>query len=611
MGATRLDVESQPLIGHGSPGERRRWLRAAFGVDPRSLALFRSAVGLLVGLDVLLRVTVEDIRLLTDEMAPRSEARSMLQTPALSVYMLNGSRAFVLTVAAVHMLAACYLAAGWHARASAVVVWGLQVSVVDRLPVANNGGDLVLLALLLWACLLPCGELYTLQHRDAGPSTRSSSRRASSAPRPSPPQGAADAVVLSWASAGLATFVPAVYFDAGWNKVRGGEWALMGWRPDWWPGGGGEGDGSGLGVDAVALTLCDEPNLALLGRLARGPLLQRPLATALMTTFALALELLGPLCLFAVPCATWLARARLLLVPLFLVFNLGLAALYDLLLFPAVMAVGCLPLIPAAFWQPWPRLRAACLDRLGARPLQVDSRRGQCCALVRGCLAPPAEPPGACGRLFDKLASAFAFVLFWSCLCGFAMDVMRVDLPGGGRIQHLLQLLHVRTEWHMYDTQNGDTNGWEEIEGTLRDGSSVDVLRSLKAGTPLPRALQPTTLSSDPWQHHALADMLLHHTNRWRERWFYQQHEARQLSPAVGRHLCERWAHAVRRERWTSGQQLERFVFNVTILRVAGINAAAGECLFSRVSTALDAGDERGAGFRCSTGRTRGDSIRW
>ncbi|EOD08574.1 hypothetical protein EMIHUDRAFT_217281 [Emiliania huxleyi CCMP1516] len=547
MGATRLDVdESQPLIGHGSPGERRRWLRAAFGIDPRSLALFRSAVGLLVGLDVLLRVTVEDIRLLTDEMAPRSEARSMLQTPSLSVYMLNGSRAFVLTVAAVHVLAACCLAAGWHARASAVVVWGLQVSVVDRLPVANNGGDLVLLALLLWACLLPCGELYTLQHRDAGPSTlgpaRTSSRRASSAPRPSPTQGAADAVVLSWASAGLATFVPAVYFDAGWNKVRGGEWALMGWRPDWWPGGGGEGDG-GLGVDAVALTLCDEPNLALLGRLARGPLLQRPLATALMTTFALALELLGPLCLFAVPCATWLARARLLLVPLFLLFNLGLAALYDLLLFPAVMAVGRFK---------W--------------------------TLV--------------------LASAFAFVLFWSCLCGFAMDVMRVDLPGGGRIQHLLQLLHVRTEWHMYDTQNGDTNGWEEIEGTLRDGSSVDVLRSLKAGTPLPRALQPTALSSDPWQHHTLADMLLHHTNRWRERWFYQQHEARQLSPAVGRHLCERWARAVRRERWTSGQQLERFVFNVTILRVAGINAAAGECLFSRVSTVIDAGDERGAGFR-------------
>merc|ERR1712003_571479 len=112
--------------------------------------------------------------------------------------------------------------------------------------------------------------------------------------------------------------------------------------------------------------------------------------------------------------AQWLARSRALLVVVFLVFNLLLGLLYDLLLFPAVMSVGVLPLLPAEFWQlPWPPLICKAFNALRDTPFLLAERL-QVVAAPAGV-----QPSHVCERFFAPVcrigSATLAPLLFWLC----------------------------------------------------------------------------------------------------------------------------------------------------------------------------------------------------
>ena len=129
---------------------------ASVGIDPRSLALVRIAAGLCAVADVFHRLFLGDARLLTDAFSKRGGLLSRgLANGQVSIYFTGGTLLWVRTLGFVHICCALCLALGVGRHWSGPATWLLQTSIVVRALHTSNGGDFVLLQLLLWVCLLP------------------------------------------------------------------------------------------------------------------------------------------------------------------------------------------------------------------------------------------------------------------------------------------------------------------------------------------------------------------------------------------------------------------------------------------------------------------------
>jgi Vitamin K-dependent gamma-carboxylase len=285
---------------------RARWAEL-FGIDLRSLALFRIAIAGLVLVDLVRRVgdfaafyteagvlPVETVRLLAPRLA------------RFSLHVLVGSSEWA--VAALFALAAAAgiaLALGWHTRIATAVSWVLLVSLHARNPwLSRMGGDTMMRVFLFWAMFLPLGARMSLDAR-RDPSLRT-----------------APTLHLSAASVALLGQVCLVYFATGLEKSG-----------ELWSNG-----------TAVRYALEVDPMVTRFGVWLRehGAALL-PLATHGTVWF----ERLGPLLAFS-PVAT--GPVRTATVALFFVFHLMLAASLDIGLFPFAAMVGWLVFLPGWFW---------------------------------------------------------------------------------------------------------------------------------------------------------------------------------------------------------------------------------------------------------------------
>ena len=322
------------------------WFRRTFPVDVRSLALVRVLLGVALVTDVVSRAFTGDVRLLTDAFSDRTNILERMDgSIAFSFYLGVGSAFWVRALALVHICAGAAFTVGWRTHMSGFILWVLTVSVGVRSPQANNGGDRVVLQLLLWTCLLPCGETYTVdallrrwKGRGAGAQARSGAGAGAGAAGAGVGTGGAGTgaggssggsgggggnvggrkvVEASFATAGLLLMIPMVYLHSGWNKVlQGGpEWHVYGWRPSFAPPRPDllreaalldPSSATPTPLDAVALTLCVDRFLMWPGHLLRA-LAFSPFAWAWMTrtltASTLVLECLGPW-LFLLPQTT-------------------------------------------------------------------------------------------------------------------------------------------------------------------------------------------------------------------------------------------------------------------------------------------------------------------
>lgn len=141
----------------------RQWL----ALDKRSLALMRIALGLVLTLDILLRLIPFRAHYTNEGIFP---LKDYLFQPDLtyrrwSVFYMNDNPWFVLCLFGLFLLATLALTAGYRTRAAGWVCLVLLWGIYRRNPVLNNSGDYYMPLLLLWGNFLPWGEAFSLDSR--------------------------------------------------------------------------------------------------------------------------------------------------------------------------------------------------------------------------------------------------------------------------------------------------------------------------------------------------------------------------------------------------------------------------------------------------------------
>ena len=129
-----------------------------FTLDLRALALMRIGVGALILTDILLRASSFSAFLAERGIMARELSMSVNSSWRWSLYWLNAEPlwAFTLMIAAAGF--AVMLMFGVRTRLVSIASFVLLVSLQNRNPYLQQGGDNLLLLLTFWGCFLPWGE---------------------------------------------------------------------------------------------------------------------------------------------------------------------------------------------------------------------------------------------------------------------------------------------------------------------------------------------------------------------------------------------------------------------------------------------------------------------
>jgi len=400
-------------------------LRRLFGIDPRSLALFRAALAALLLVDLAQRWSFLYADLSDAGYFPRALAGAT--SPLFELHRLSGAPGLALGLWWLALVAAAALLLGWHTRAATLAALWLTTSMQERNLLGADGGDLILRALLLWGVFLPLGARASLD-----------ARRAARARRPEAPEGAdrANAPILSFASAGLLLQFAFVFAGAGLAKSD----------PVWRETG-----------SAVQIALSQDYWKGLAGDWLLGfPELLRGLAFA-----TVGFELAGPLLLFS-PLATAPLRALGMLGFCGLMLGLGLGI--ELNLFPWCASLTTLPFLPAAVW-----------DRLGIglRSGARDPERAEARA--------PAPPARALAARAGQAAAALLLAAVTLANLD-AAGLLRVPGISGA----LFSLTGTVQRWGMYGPAPPPWDPSFAVRGRRAGGGGEELVLSVPGAAPTP-----------------------------------------------------------------------------------------------------------------------------
>ncbi len=360
-----------------------------FGIDLRSLALFRIALGGVILVDLAIRGVYFAAHYSDGGVLPRAEVPAHFAA-AYSPYLHVASPVVLLGVFAVTLVAALAFTIGLRARLAAVVLWVLAASLDARNPLVLSNGDVLRNLLLLWSAMLPVDARFSVRSRSAEPRLQRVSR------------------CFSVASAGLLVQVALVLLVTGLSKLAANAWT----------------------VEPVALEYALEMRGTPLGH----QLLRLPdvlLRTA--TRGALAYEILAPMLLllpFALPRATAAVLGIVLMTAIAATLNVGPL--------PLLTAAGLLAFLPSPAWDGPSSERVA--DPYARHASSVASATrvwtvrllgawviATCAALAFGALPQiSATPPVA----FPRVAHALGLKQGWQMFVAMPQRIFWLDVAG-------------------------------------------------------------------------------------------------------------------------------------------------------------------------------------
>lgn len=400
------------------------WLVRVFTLDLRSLAVARVGIGLLLLANLYQRVWDAEAHYSDIGALPRV-ARWHLSAvgewtgPAAwtSLHMLSGDTWFQIALMAGAVVPAVCVLIGYRTQLALLVSWILLVGLQGRNPLVLNGGDDLFRCLIWWTLFVPMGAVWSLD------SWRSSSARSANVVSVCSPGTAA--IILQLCS--MYWFTAILKSDPMWR----GEFTAIYYA---------------LSTDHFT-TPCGYALLAFPELLRAGTL-----ATIL-------LEFIGPILLFW-PVSTDFIRG--VVAGVFILFHVGLAVTMKLGLFPAICIVYWLILLPTAFWE-----MALCIRSPGFRRAAVAD------AIGRDSRPTPAIGtwPGFASNCLVLLLLAYVF----------GINVAR--LHGGihanlkpGPLRTLGEAAQLNQYWCMFSPRPYDFGGWLALNGTLADGTRVNLL---------------------------------------------------------------------------------------------------------------------------------------
>lgn len=136
--------------------------REIFGIDLRTLALFRVGLGGVILASLYVRALDLTAHYTDFGVLPRSFLLEQSGAAAWSFHNLNGSFAFQAFLFCVAAIFAMSLMAGYRTRLATVVSWALLVSIDNRNWLVQSGEDQLLMVLCFWAMFLPTGMRFSV-----------------------------------------------------------------------------------------------------------------------------------------------------------------------------------------------------------------------------------------------------------------------------------------------------------------------------------------------------------------------------------------------------------------------------------------------------------------
>lgn len=431
-----------------------RLLESLYGLDVRSMALFRMSLGILLLVDLSVRARWLVAHYTDHGVLPRSVLFELFPRPLfLSVHMLSGDILLQVLLFTLAALAAVALLVGYRTRLATALSWFLLLSLHIRNPVVLNSGDTLLLLLLFWSLFLPLGRFFSLDAH------RINHQR---------PQS----TILSVATFAILLQVCFIYWFSVFLKTD------PVWRTDY---------------TAVFYALSLDRLTTPLGLwlLEASPTLLQGLTQA-----TLWLEYLGPILVFF-PILPGFFRT---VVPLlFIGFHVGLALHLTLGIFPWVCIGGWLLFLPSSFWNRlmtaatrFSTLQPYLLSWVGPwhKPLFPFTNRP--IYIVSNSLALLA---------LTYIVTYNVYSVGWmpTTLHSYFTPVTTVG-----------QTLNLNQKWGMFAPYPSLDDGWYVMVGTLKDGSQVDVFNPNQSVSWDKPELVSATYKNQRWRKF-LGERLLEH----------------------------------------------------------------------------------------------------
>jgi predicted DCC family thiol-disulfide oxidoreductase YuxK len=279
-------------------------IRTIFGIDLRSLALFRVALATIVITDLGWRALDLKAHYTDFGILPRAALLGDIGVSGFSLHLMSGSAWIQGALFVVAGLLALSLLVGYRTRLSTIGSWVLLLSLQARNPGIVQGADGLLILLLFWGMLLPLGARFSV---DAA-----LDRRVQEEPDS----------YFSIATMALLLQSMTAYFFGALNKTH----------PAWIP------DGT-----AVYYALHIDYLVTPFGIWLR----QFSVLLQALTYFVWYLELLAPLLMFS---PVLHVRLRLLGLTLLIGMHIGFFLCLEIGIFPFVSIASLLPFIPGQVW---------------------------------------------------------------------------------------------------------------------------------------------------------------------------------------------------------------------------------------------------------------------
>ncbi|MDA4847349.1 HTTM domain-containing protein [Hoeflea poritis] len=150
-------------MGNATSGwSRPAGFRQIFGIDLRTLALFRILLGFYLLADICLRLRDLTAHYSDLGVMPRAVQMDYLSLGSYSLHLANGSSFYQGFLFAVAAAAALMMIIGWKTRFAVIASWILLISVQNRNTFILSGEDNLAVLLTFWAMFLPLGARYSV-----------------------------------------------------------------------------------------------------------------------------------------------------------------------------------------------------------------------------------------------------------------------------------------------------------------------------------------------------------------------------------------------------------------------------------------------------------------
>ena len=413
----RKKIRKGEVAGGSGPANQEKTAssarsRAIFGIDPRSLAVFRIGLGVLILADLAIRAT--DLRAMYTDEGMFSRMEMSYRYTSIwnwSFHFANGGVGFQAVLFVLAVVLGLGLLLGMETRLATIGSWLMLISIQHRVPPILSGADILLRMLLFWAMFLPLGGKWSLdrwlerkrgrvQGLDAGQR------------------------VVSIASAAILLQMGMMYFFS----------AIFKSNSDWLKG------------EVIAGTLAHDFYAKPLGTF----FLQYPTVLMVLTWGVFLLEWVGPLMLFS----PWRNGAmRLAAVAGLAGMHVAIALTVEVDLFSPVALAGLALFLPREFWENgwFARFHQPVEEGVStSAPVYRKAQRGPWHYAAQGaCLV----------------------VLLYVV----AINIQTLGKEPPPKASLMRAGLGLAQEWNMFD-ETPSKDGWYVARAILKDGSEVDLL---------------------------------------------------------------------------------------------------------------------------------------